>query len=131
MIILPFSLPHLHCYFLPLWDSTMLSSSKPSNRDRTYPNSKETLCGLNQEDDDTPSPSPLAKSSSPSLPNAPSKTPSTKETSSTFGTTLSSFESKPHSSPLFSRNTHSPQPTNPFLHDPLDAPPRPSNPLLL
>ncbi|GKF92464.1 hypothetical protein Tco_0279183 [Tanacetum coccineum] len=63
------------------------------------------------------------------LHNAPSKTPSTKETSSTFRTTSSSFESKPQSSPLSSRNTPSPQPTNPFLDDPLDAPPRPSNSL--
>ncbi|GJW18523.1 retrovirus-related pol polyprotein from transposon TNT 1-94 [Tanacetum coccineum] len=48
---------------------------------------------------------------------------------STGKTTSSSFESKPQSSPLSSRNTPSPQPTNPFLDDPLDAPPRPSNPL--
>ncbi|GKD28130.1 hypothetical protein Tco_1234344 [Tanacetum coccineum] len=75
-------------------------------------------------------PSPITISSSPSPPNAPSKTPSTKETSSTLGTT-SSFESKPHSSPFSLRNTHSPQPTNPFLDNPLDAFPRPSNPLPL
>ncbi|GJZ51815.1 hypothetical protein Tco_0606330 [Tanacetum coccineum] len=71
----------------------------------------------------------LKKSSSPSPPNTPSKTPSTKETSSTFETTSSSFESKPHSLPLSSRNTPSHQPTNHFLDDPLDAFPRPSNPL--
>ncbi|GJR40656.1 hypothetical protein Tco_1216340 [Tanacetum coccineum] len=76
-------------------------------------------------------PSPITISSSPSPPNAPSKTPSTKETSSTLGTTSSSFESKPHSSPFSLRNTHSPQPTNPFLDNPLDAFPRPSNPLPL
>ncbi|GJR88967.1 hypothetical protein Tco_0212978 [Tanacetum coccineum] len=32
---------------------------------------------------------------------------------------------------FYSRNTPSPQSTNPFLDDPLDAPPRPSNPLPL
>ncbi|GJU68252.1 hypothetical protein Tco_1254511 [Tanacetum coccineum] len=84
-----------------------------------------------EEDDETHTPSPIAKSSSPSPPNAPSKTPSTKDTSSTFGTTSSSFESKPCSLPFSSRNTPSPQPTNLFLDDPLDAPPRPSNPLPL
>ncbi|GKB90547.1 hypothetical protein Tco_0962819 [Tanacetum coccineum] len=33
--------------------------------------------------------------------------------------------------PDLPRNTPSPQPTNPFLDNPLDAPPRPSNPLPL
>ncbi|GJV68096.1 hypothetical protein Tco_1483605 [Tanacetum coccineum] len=60
---------------------------------------KKLFVDLTQEDDDTHTPSP---------PNAPSKTPSPKEISSTFGTTSSSFESKPHSSSLSSRNTTSP-----------------------
>ncbi|GJX00082.1 hypothetical protein Tco_0183995 [Tanacetum coccineum] len=88
----------------------------------------------NDEDDedyDTHTPSPILKSSSLSPPNAPLKTSSTKETSSTLGTTSSSFKSKPNSSPFSSRNAYSPQLTNPFLDNPLDAPPRPSNPLLL
>nr|GEV63595.1 hypothetical protein [Tanacetum cinerariifolium] len=96
-----------------------------------YHSTKKTLFDLTQEDDDTHKPSLIAKSSSPSPPNAPSKTSSTKETPSTLGTTSSSFESKPHSLPFSSRNTLSPQPTNPFLDDPLDAPLRPSNLLLL
>ncbi|GJS10272.1 hypothetical protein Tco_0367068 [Tanacetum coccineum] len=78
------------------------------------------------ENDDTTTPSPITKSSSLSLPNAPSKTPSTKYTSSTFGTTSSLFESKPRSSPLSSNDTCSPQPSNPFLDDIMDAPLRPS-----
>ncbi|GJT17190.1 hypothetical protein Tco_0875896 [Tanacetum coccineum] len=86
---------------------------------------------LTQEDDDIHTPSPIAKSSSPSPPNAPSKTPSTKETSYTLGTTSSSFISKPNSSLFSSRNTPSRPPTKPFLDNPLDAPPRPSNPLPL
>ncbi|GJS62112.1 hypothetical protein Tco_0656896 [Tanacetum coccineum] len=52
---------------------------------------------------------------------------SVKDTSSTFGTTSSSFESKPQSSPLSFNDTPSPQPSNPFLDDIIDAPPRPSN----
>ncbi|GKD12858.1 hypothetical protein Tco_1197265, partial [Tanacetum coccineum] len=91
----------------------------------------KTLVDLTQEDNETHTPSPIVKSSSPSPSNAPSKTPSTKDTSSTFGTTSSSFESKPCSSPFSSRNTPSPQPTNPFLDDPINAPLRPSNPLPL
>ncbi|GJR47743.1 putative ribonuclease H-like domain-containing protein [Tanacetum coccineum] len=84
---------------------------------------------LTQEDDDTTTPSPITKSSSASPPNALSKTPTTKDTSSTFGTTSSSFESKSHSLPP--SYTPSPQPTNPFLDDILDAPLRPSNQLPL
>ncbi|GKC38510.1 hypothetical protein Tco_1050894 [Tanacetum coccineum] len=84
-----------------------------------------------QEDDETHTPTPIAKSLSPSPPNAPSKTPSTKDASSTFRTTSSSFESKPCSSHFSSTNTPSPQPNNPFLDDPLDAPPRSSNPFPL
>ncbi|GJU29514.1 putative reverse transcriptase domain-containing protein [Tanacetum coccineum] len=106
------------------------SSSNPSEEDQYLPYiHHELFVDLTQEDNDTHIPSPIAKSSSLSLPNALSKTPSTKETSSTLGTTSSSFESKPNTLPFSSRNIPFPQPTNPFLDDPLDAPPRPSNPL--
>ncbi|GJR38945.1 retrovirus-related pol polyprotein from transposon TNT 1-94 [Tanacetum coccineum] len=79
------------------------------------------------EEDYITTPSPITKFSSPSPPNATSKTPYTKDTSSTFGTTSSSFDSKPQSSPLSSKDTPSPQPSNPFLDDIIDAPSRPSN----
>ncbi|GJY42452.1 hypothetical protein Tco_0429722 [Tanacetum coccineum] len=92
---------------------------------------RKLFVDLTQEDDETHTLSPIAKSSSPSPPNAPSKTPSTKDTSSSLGTTSSSFKSKLNSSTISSRNTPSPQPTNFFLDDLLDAPPRPSNPLPL
>ncbi|GJR65623.1 hypothetical protein Tco_0011688 [Tanacetum coccineum] len=112
--------------------STQASSSNPSKKIKlTIIPPRKLFVNLTQEDDDTTTPSPITKSSSPSLPNAPSKTPSTKDTSSTFGTTSSSFESKPHSLSSFSRNTPSPQPTNPFLDDILDSPQRPSNPIPL
>ncbi|GJS31910.1 hypothetical protein Tco_0492530, partial [Tanacetum coccineum] len=76
-------------------------------------------------------PSPITASSFPSLPNAPSKNSSTKDTSSTFGTTSSSFESKPQASPPTSCDIPSPQPSNPFLENVMDAPPKPSHPLPL
>ncbi|GKB72273.1 hypothetical protein Tco_0933685 [Tanacetum coccineum] len=78
-------------------------------------------------DYDTTTPFPITRSSFTSPPNAPSKTSSTKDTSSTFGTTSSLFESKPQSSPPSLKDTLSPQPTNPFLDDILDAPARPPN----
>nr|GEX53018.1 hypothetical protein [Tanacetum cinerariifolium] len=86
---------------------------------------------ISSDEDDTTTPSPITKSSSPSPPNAPSKTSSTKDTSSTFGTTSSLFESKPQSSHPTSNDTPSPQPSNPFLENIMDAPPRPSNPIPL
>ncbi|GJS53921.1 hypothetical protein Tco_0627283 [Tanacetum coccineum] len=88
---------------------------------------RKLFVDLTQEDDETHTLSPIEKSSSPSPPNAPS----TKETSSTFRSTSSSFKSKLHSSPFSSRNTPSPQPTNLSLDDPLDAPLRHPNPLSL
>ncbi|GKE39094.1 hypothetical protein Tco_1462499 [Tanacetum coccineum] len=112
--------------------STQASSSNPPKKLKlTITPQRKLFVDITQEDDDTHTPTPIAKSSSPSPPNAPSKTPSTKETSSTLGTTSSFFESKPNSSLFSSRNKPSPQPTNPFLDDPLDVLPRPSNPLLL
>ncbi|GJU41887.1 hypothetical protein Tco_0808469 [Tanacetum coccineum] len=110
-----------------------ISTSSSSAYDHPSP-SHQIDDDNDEEDVDTHTPSPMAKFSSPSPPNASSKTLSTKETSSTLVTTSSSFESKPHSSPSSfssSRNTPFPQPTNPFLDDSLDAPPRTSNPLPL
>ncbi|GJU78741.1 hypothetical protein Tco_1275811 [Tanacetum coccineum] len=113
--------------------STQASSSNPSKKIKLtiIPPTKLFMDLTHDDDNDTTTPSLITKSSSPSPTNAPSKTPSTKDTSSTFGTTSSSFESKPQSSPPSSRDTPSPQLTNPFLDDILDSPPRPSNPLPL
>ncbi|GKE49808.1 hypothetical protein Tco_1481066 [Tanacetum coccineum] len=82
---------------------------------------------LSSNEDDTITPSPITKSSSPSPPNAPLKTSSTKDTSSTFGTTSSSFESKPQTSSPTSNDTPFPQLSNLFLDNIMDAPLRPSN----
>ncbi|GJY45784.1 hypothetical protein Tco_0434847 [Tanacetum coccineum] len=112
--------------------STHASSSNPSKKIKlTIIPPRQLFVDLTIKDDDTTTPSPITKSSSLSPPNAPSKTSSTKDTSSTFGTTSSSFESKPQSSPPSSNETLSPQPSNPFLDDIMDAPPRPSNTLPL
>nr|GEZ93446.1 hypothetical protein [Tanacetum cinerariifolium] len=106
------------------------SSNPPKKIKLTLILPRKLFVELTQQDDKSHTPSSIVKSSSPSPPNALSKTPSTTDTSFTFETTSSSFESKPCSLPFSSRTTPSPQPTNPFLDDPLDAPPRSSNPLL-
>ncbi|GKC19176.1 hypothetical protein Tco_1021326 [Tanacetum coccineum] len=112
--------------------STQASSSNPSKKLKlTIIPPRQLFVDLTSEEDDTTTPSTITKSSSLSPPNTPSKTPSTKDISSTFGTNSSSFESKPQSSPLYSNDTLSPQPSNVFLDDIMDAPPRPSNPLPL
>ncbi|GJW40952.1 retrovirus-related pol polyprotein from transposon TNT 1-94 [Tanacetum coccineum] len=116
----------------PTMDSTQASSSNPSKKIKlTIIPPRKLFVNISSDEDVTTIPSPITTSSSPSLPNAPSKTPSTKDTSSTFGTTSSSFKSKPQSSPPTSNNTPSPQPIYPFLENVMDAPPRPSHPPLL
>ncbi|GJT32405.1 hypothetical protein Tco_0922824 [Tanacetum coccineum] len=112
--------------------STQASSSNPSKKIKlTIIPPRQLFVDLTSEEDDTTTHSPITKSSSLSPPNAPSKTPSTKDTSSTVGSTSSLFESKPQSLPLSSKDTPSPQPSNPFLNDIMDAPSRPSNPIPL
>ncbi|GJR10419.1 hypothetical protein Tco_0793071 [Tanacetum coccineum] len=108
--------------------STQASSSNPSKKIKlTIISPRQLFVDLSSKEDDTTTPSPITKSSSLSPPNAPSKTPSTKDTSSTFDTTSSSFELKSQSSPPASNDTPSPQPSNPFLDNFMDAPLRPSN----
>ncbi|GKE57740.1 hypothetical protein Tco_1496925 [Tanacetum coccineum] len=112
--------------------STQVSSSNPSKKIKlTIIPPRQLLVNISSDEDVTTTPSPITTSSSPSPPNASSKTPSTKDTSSTFGTTSSSFESKPQSSPPTSNDTPSPQPSNHFLDNIMDAPLIPSNPILL
>ncbi|GJW59061.1 hypothetical protein Tco_0105792 [Tanacetum coccineum] len=112
--------------------STQASSSHPSKKIKlTIIPPRQLFVNISSDEDVTTTPSPITTSSSPSPLNAPSKTPSTKDTSSTFGTTSSSFESKPQSSLPTSNDTPSPKPSNPFLDNIMDAPPRPSHPLPL
>ncbi|GJS76259.1 hypothetical protein Tco_0726140 [Tanacetum coccineum] len=111
-------------------DSTQASSSNPSKKIQlTIILPRQLFVNISSDEDDTTIPYPITKSSSLSPPNAPSKTPSTKDTSSTFGTISSSFESKPQSSPPSSNDTPYPQLSNPFLNDIIDAPPRTLNPI--
>ncbi|GJX09452.1 hypothetical protein Tco_0199311 [Tanacetum coccineum] len=113
-------------------DSTQASSSNPSKKIiLTIIPPRQLFVNISSDEDITITPSPITASSFPSLPNAPSKNSSTKDTSSTFGTTSSLFESKPQASPPTSCDIPSPQPSNPFLENVMDAPPKPSHPLPL
>ncbi|GJS15198.1 hypothetical protein Tco_0409670 [Tanacetum coccineum] len=116
----------------PTMDSTQASSSNPSKKIKlTIIPPRKLFVNISSDEDVTTTYSPIITSSSLSLPNAPSKTPSTKDTLSTFGTTSFSFESKPQSSPPTSNDTPSSQPSNPFLENFIDVPLRPSHPLPL
>nr|GEY37344.1 hypothetical protein [Tanacetum cinerariifolium] len=113
-------------------DFTQASSSNPSKKIKlTIIPPRQLFVNISSDEDNTTTPSSIIKSLSSSLPNAPSKIPSTKDTSSTFGTTSSSFESKPQSSPSSSNDTPYPQPSNPFLNDIMNATQRPLNPIPL
>ncbi|GJS03739.1 hypothetical protein Tco_0320247 [Tanacetum coccineum] len=76
----------------------------------------------------TTTPSPTTTSSSPTPLNAPSKTPSTNQTSSSQDNTSFSLHLKLQISPPSSNEPTSPQPLNPLLKNILDVPPRPLNP---
>ncbi|GKC16118.1 hypothetical protein Tco_1012900 [Tanacetum coccineum] len=116
----------------PTGHSTQASSFNPSKKIKlTIISTRQLFVNISSDEDDTTTTSLITKSSSPSPPNAPSKTSSTKDTSSTFGNTSSLFESKPQSLPPSSNDTPSTQPSNLFLNDIMDVPPRPSNPIPL
>ncbi|GJW76873.1 hypothetical protein Tco_0138555 [Tanacetum coccineum] len=113
-------------------DSTQAYSSNPSKKIKlTIIPPRQLFVNISSNEYVTTTPSPITTSSSTSPPNAPSKTLSSKGTSSTFRTTSSLFELKRQSLPLTSNNTLSPQPSIPFLENVMDAPPRPSHPLPL
>nr|GEU96228.1 hypothetical protein [Tanacetum cinerariifolium] len=128
----PFLLSFSSLSYLTSMASTQASSSNTSKKIKlTIIPPRQFFVNISSDEDATTTPYPVTKSSSLSLPNAPSKTSSTKNTSSSFGTISSSFESKPQSSPPSSNDTPSPQPSNPFINDIMDVPPRPSNPIPL
>nr|GEX84164.1 hypothetical protein [Tanacetum cinerariifolium] len=117
-----------------LRDSTQASSFNPFKKIKlTIILPRQLFVNISSNEDVTTAPSQITTSFSPSLPNTSSKTPSTKDTSSTFGTTSSLFKSKPQSLPPTSNDTPSSQPSNPFFENVMDAPPRHSHlyPLLL
>nr|GEW48290.1 retrovirus-related Pol polyprotein from transposon TNT 1-94 [Tanacetum cinerariifolium] len=114
--------------YLTTMASTQASSFNPSKKIKlTIIPPRQLFVNLSSDEGDTTTHSRIIKPSYPSPPNAPLKTPSTKDTSSTFGTTSSLFESKPQSLSHSSNDTPSPQPSNLFLNDIMDVPPRPSN----
>nr|GEY01710.1 hypothetical protein [Tanacetum cinerariifolium] len=116
----------------PTKDSTQASSSNPSKKIKlTIIPPRKLFVNISSDKDVTTTPSHITTSSFPSSPNAPSKTLFTKDISSTFGTTSSTFKSKPQSLPPTSNDIPSPQPSNPFLENVMDASPRPSHPLPL
>ncbi|GKD42895.1 hypothetical protein Tco_1267540 [Tanacetum coccineum] len=100
--------------------------SKQSLDDYEYSNDLHVMC-LVLDDENLTTPSPTTTSSSPIPPNAPSKTLSTNDTSTSQEDTPSSFQSKPQISPPSSNEPSSPQPLNPLLDNISDIPPRPSN----
>ncbi|GJX66419.1 copia protein [Tanacetum coccineum] len=80
------------------------------------------------DEDITTTPYPTTTYLSPTPPNAPSKTTSTNQTSSSQGNTFSSFHSKLQISPPSSHEPNSPPHLNPLLDNISNVPPRPLNP---
>nr|GEY21038.1 hypothetical protein [Tanacetum cinerariifolium] len=94
--------------------STQASTSNPSKKIKlTIIPPRQLFVNISSDEDVTTTHSPITTSSFPSPPNAPSKTPST-------NTTSSSFKSKPQSSPPSSNDTPFPQASNPFLENIMD-----------
>ncbi|GKB99691.1 hypothetical protein Tco_0985828 [Tanacetum coccineum] len=110
-------------------NSTKASSSNPSKKIKlTIIPPRQLFVNISSDEDVTTTPSPtiIALSLTPS--NAPSKTTSTNQTSSSQGNTSSSFQSKHQISPPSSNEPTSPHPLNPFLDNISNVPPRPLNP---
>ncbi|GJX58892.1 hypothetical protein Tco_0290282 [Tanacetum coccineum] len=110
-------------------NSTKASSSNPSKKIKlTIIPPRQLFVNISSDEDVTTTPSPTITSSSSTPPNAPSKTISTNQTSSSQGNISSSFQSKLQISPPSSNEPTSPHPLNPLLDNILDVPPRPLNP---
>ncbi|GKA90451.1 hypothetical protein Tco_0812321 [Tanacetum coccineum] len=109
-------------------NSINASSSKPSKKIKlTIIPPKQLFVNISSDEDVTTTPSPTITSLSPTPPNAPSKTTSTNQTSSSQENTSSSFHSKLQISPL-SHEPTSPHHLNPLLDNISNIPPRPLNP---
>ncbi|GJW32428.1 hypothetical protein Tco_0052460 [Tanacetum coccineum] len=110
-------------------NSTKASSSNPSKKIKlTIIPPRQLFVIISSDEDVTTTPFPIITSSSLTRPNAPSKTTSISQTSSSQGNTSSSFQSKLQISPPSSNEPTSPHPLNPLLDNILDVPPRPLNP---
>ncbi|GJR21616.1 hypothetical protein Tco_0970143 [Tanacetum coccineum] len=110
-------------------NSTKASSSNPSKKIKlTIIPPRQLFVNISSDEDVTTTPYLTITSSFPTPPNAPSKTPSNNDTSTSHDDTPSSFQSKLQISPPSSNEPTSPQPLNPLLNNIFDIPPRPSNP---
>ncbi|GKE67250.1 hypothetical protein Tco_1521411 [Tanacetum coccineum] len=104
-------------------NSTNDSSFNPSKKIKlTIIPPRQLFVNISSDENINTTPSPTTSSSSPTPPNAPSKTTSTNQISSSQENTSSSFHSKLQISPT------SPYNLNPLLDNISDVPPRPLNP---
>ncbi|GJT99567.1 hypothetical protein Tco_1109906 [Tanacetum coccineum] len=109
-------------------NSTNAFSLNPSKKIKiTIIPPRQLFVNISSDEEVTTKPYPTTTSSSPTPPNAPSKTPSINKTSSRQDKTSSSFQSKLQISPPSSNEPTFPQPLNPLLENILDVPPRPLN----
>ncbi|GKA82676.1 hypothetical protein Tco_0789424 [Tanacetum coccineum] len=110
-------------------NSNKASSSNPSKKIKlTIIPPRQLFVNISNDEDVTIIPSLTTTSLSPTPPNAPSKTTSTNQTSSSQENTSSSFQSKLQISPPSSNAPTSPHLLNLFLDNISDVPPRPLNP---
>ncbi|GJX64592.1 hypothetical protein Tco_0298935 [Tanacetum coccineum] len=104
-------------------NSTQASSSNPSKKIKlTIIPPIQLFVNISSDEEITTAPSPTTTSSSPTPPNAPSKIPSTNQTSSSQKNTSSFFQSKLQISPPSSNEPTSPQRLNPLLDNISDFP---------
>ncbi|GJR24867.1 hypothetical protein Tco_0973394 [Tanacetum coccineum] len=110
-------------------NSTNASSSNPSKKIKlTIIPPRQLFINIYSDEDITTTPSLTITFSSPTPPNAPSKTTSINQTSSSQENTSSSFHSKLQISPPSSHEPNYPPHLNPLLDNISDVPPRPLNP---
>ncbi|GJW29134.1 hypothetical protein Tco_0046009 [Tanacetum coccineum] len=110
-------------------NSTNTSSSNPSKKIKlTIIPPRQLFVNISIDKDVTTIPSHTTTSSSLTPPNAPSKTTSTNQTSSSQENTSFSFHSKLQISPPSSNEPTSPHHLNPLLDNILNVPPRLLNP---
>ncbi|GKF59959.1 hypothetical protein Tco_0176745 [Tanacetum coccineum] len=107
-------------------NSTNASSSNLSKKIKlTIIPPRQLFVNISSDEEVTTIPYPTTASSSPTPPNAPSKTTSINQTSSSQDNASSSFQSKLQISAPSSNEPTSPQPLNPLLENFLDVPPKP------
>ncbi|GKA50503.1 hypothetical protein Tco_0743576 [Tanacetum coccineum] len=110
-------------------NSTNASSSNPSKKFKlTIIPPGQLFVNISSHEDIKTTPSPTTTSSSPTPPNAPLKTISTNQTSSSQENTSSSFHSKLQISPRSLHEPNSPPHLNSLLDNISDVPSRPLNP---